>query len=103
MTEIINKGEITVMENIVVTILWLVLIIDCVTFIANIPFISLTPQHLAHVVGPCNSIISGAVLAEAEEDGVDSHPVDGYEAVGGEVGEAGSDEDGSPGVSHVPD
>ena len=57
--------------------------------------------HLAHVVGPCYSIISGAVLAEAEEDGVDGHPVDGDEAVGGEVGEAGGDEDRSPGVSHI--
>ena len=64
------------------------------------PQISLV-SHLAHVVGPCDSIIPGTVLAETEENGVDGHSVDSDEAVRGEVGEAGRDEDGRPRVCYV--
>ena len=58
-------------------------------------------KHLAHVVRSRYSIIPSRILAEAEEDGVDGHPINGNEAVGSEVGEAGGDQDRSPGMRHV--
>ena len=57
--------------------------------------------YLAHEVWFVNPIISSTVLAEAEEDGVDGHPIDRDEAMGGDVGEYSRNKDGSPRVCHI--